>query len=206
VNRRLVIAGVASAAIAGAVVPAFAQTGPAVPVTVYTDTHDGVSAGFYVNGQPGAGASVTPDGKACVGISLQLPVCADGSAVLDSIDPPGTATRQKLPPLPVTVTHDTSNGVSVGTALGSQPLVGARVSPDGEACVGFSYEIPFCAGGPIKGALDGAQSRQYLPVGIYRDDYGTTVYAKDVSVRVTNDGRVCPQVSTQAWRCIGGQG
>jgi hypothetical protein len=206
VSRRLVIAGVAAAAVAGAVVPAFASTGtqPAAtgsPVTVYTDTHDGVAAGFYVNGQPGAGASVTPEGKACVGISLQLPVCADAGPVGAIIDPPGTTTRQKLPSLPVTVTHDTSNGVSVGTAVGSQPLVGARVS-GGEACVGFSYEIPFCAGGPIE--VDGAQSRQALPAGIYRDQYGTTVWAEDIGVRVNNDGRVCPQVSTQLWPCVGG--
>lgn len=200
-SRRLIITGVAAAAVVGAVVPSFAQSGPPVPVTVYTDTHDGVSAGFFVNGQPGAGASVTPGGKACVGISLQLPVCADASGVGAIIDPPGTATRQKLPALPVTVTHDTSNGVAVGTAIGNQPLVGARVS-NGEACVGFSYEIPFCAGGPI----NGTQTRQALPAGIYRDQYGTTVWAEDIGVRVTNDGRVCPQVSTQMWPCVGGDG
>ena len=205
-SRRFVIAGVASAAVLGAVIPSFAQSGaqsgPSSPVTVYTDTHDGVSAGFFVNGQPGAGAHVSPSGEVCVGVSLQLPVCA-GSEIGTVIDPPGTTTRQKLPDLPVTVTHDTSNGVSVGTALGSQPLVGARVS-NGSACVGFSYEIPFCVGGPIK-----AHSRQSLPLpkaGVYRDDYGTTVYAGDVGVRATNDGRVCPQVSTQLWPCVGGEG
>jgi hypothetical protein len=143
VKRRLVIAGVASAALAGAVVPALAQTGPSSPVTVYTDTHDGASAGFYVNGQPGAGAHVSPDGEACVGISLQLPVCA-GGGIGTIIDPPGTtSTRQELPKPPVVV---------------------------------------------------------------YHDEYGTAVGVGDVGVRVSNDGRVCPQVSTQMWPCVGGEG
>lgn len=77
-SRRLVLAGVVSVAIGGAVVPSFAQSAPSLPVTVTTDTHDGVSVGVAVGNQPGAGASVSPDGRACVGISLQLPVCAGG--------------------------------------------------------------------------------------------------------------------------------
>jgi hypothetical protein len=78
VSRRLVLAGVVTAAIGGAVVPSFAASAPTPPVTVTTDTHDGVSVGVFVGNQPGAGASVSPDGRACVGISLQLPVCAGG--------------------------------------------------------------------------------------------------------------------------------
>jgi hypothetical protein len=78
VSRRIVIAAVVTTAIGGAVVPSFAQSAPSLPVTVTTDTHNGVSVGVSVGSQPGAGASVTPDGKACVGISLQLPVCAGG--------------------------------------------------------------------------------------------------------------------------------
>ena len=140
VNRRLVITGVAAAAVLGVVVPSFATTGPDnPPVTVYTDTHDGVSAGFFVNGQPGAGAHVSPDGEVCVGISLQLPVCA-GGGVGTVIDPPGAATRQSLP---LVVQHD-ENGTAVG------------------------YD--------------------------------------NVGVRVGNDGRVCPVVSTQMWPCVGGDG
>jgi hypothetical protein len=202
VSRRLIITGVAVAAVAGAVVPALAQTGPSSPVTVTTDTSNGVSAEVWVNGQPGVGGSVTPDGKACVGVSLQLPVCADASAVVATVE---QSVSVQQPDLPVTVTHDSSNGVSVGVAAGSQPLVGASVSPDGTACVGFSKQLPVCAGGPI----NAPQSRQSLPIppaGVYRDDYGTTVYAGDVGVRATNDGRVCPQVSTQLWPCVGGDG
>ena len=201
-NRRLVITGVAAAALAGAVVPALAQTGTAAsPVTVYTDTHDGAAAGASYNGQPVVGASVTPEGTACVGISLQLPVCADAGSVVGTVE---QSVSVQQPSLPVTVTHDTSNGVSVGTAVGDQPLVGASVTPDGRACVGISEQLPTCVGGPIK-----TQSRQKLPVppaGVYQDQYGTTVYAGDVGVRATNDGRVCPQVSTQMWPCVGGDG
>jgi hypothetical protein len=78
VSRRLVLVGVVSLAIGGAVVPSFAQSAPSLPVTVTHDTHNGVSVGVAVGNQPAAGASVTPDGQACVGISLQLPVCAGG--------------------------------------------------------------------------------------------------------------------------------
>ena len=78
-SRRLVIAGVVAAAVGGAVVPALAQTGAQqLPVTVHTDTHDGVAVSVDVNGRPGVGAAVTPDGTACVGVSLQLPVCVGG--------------------------------------------------------------------------------------------------------------------------------
>jgi hypothetical protein len=78
VSRRLVLVGVVSLAVGGAVVPSFASSAPPLPVTVTTDTHDGVSAGVSVGGQPGAGAHVSPDGQVCVGVSLQLPVCSGG--------------------------------------------------------------------------------------------------------------------------------
>lgn len=83
-SRRLVISGVAAAAVLGAVVPSFAQS---APVTVQHDTHDRVFVGVEVNGQPGAGASVTPDLQACAGIGEQLPVCTP--AVGDAIGPIG---------------------------------------------------------------------------------------------------------------------
>jgi hypothetical protein len=50
----------------------------------------------------------------------------------------------------VTVTHDTHNGVSVGVAVGNQPAAGASVTPDGQACVGISLQLPVCAGGGIQ--------------------------------------------------------
>jgi hypothetical protein len=78
VSRRLVITAVAAAALAGAVVPSFAQSAPPTPVTVHVDTHNGAAVGVDVNGRPGVGASVTPDGRACVGVSLQVPFCAGG--------------------------------------------------------------------------------------------------------------------------------
>jgi hypothetical protein len=141
VNRRLVIAGVASATLAGAVVPAFAQTGPSSPVTVYTDTHDGVSAGFFVNGQPGAGAHVSPDGEACVGISLQLPVCA-GGGIGTVIDPPGTTTTRQELPLPPVVVYQDDNGTTVGVGN-----VGVRVGKDGRVCPLVSTQTWMCVGG-----------------------------------------------------------
>jgi hypothetical protein len=55
----------------GLVVPSFAGT---LPVGVSYDTHNGVSVGTTVNGQPGVGAWVR-DGEACVGASYQMPQC-----------------------------------------------------------------------------------------------------------------------------------
>jgi hypothetical protein len=75
VSRRVVICGVAAAALAGAVVPSFATTGPASPVTVHTDTRNGVAVGTTIFGQPGASASVENNGRVCAGFSYEVPQC-----------------------------------------------------------------------------------------------------------------------------------
>ena len=126
-RRRLVILGVAAAAVAGAVAPSFAQSSP---VGVQVSTTNGVAVGVTVNGQPGAGARVS----------------------------------------------------------------------NGEACVGISYEIPFCAGLP---PVTTRSTRQQLPVGVYHDDTRTAVVVGAVGVVVYSNGRICPGVSTQAWPCVG---
>ena len=77
-NRRLVITAVAAVAVAGTVVPSFAQSAPSVPVTVTTNTTNGVFVGVSVGSQPVGGAGVSQDGTACVGFSEQVPVCAGG--------------------------------------------------------------------------------------------------------------------------------
>jgi hypothetical protein len=124
-RRRLIVLGVATAAVAGAVAPSFAQSSP---VTVHVSTTNGVAVGVDVNGQPGAGASVS-NGEACVGISLQVPACV---AV-----PPLTTTRQKLP---VTVYHDDTRtvvGVSdVGVVVYSNGQICPAVSTQDWPCVG----------------------------------------------------------------------
>jgi hypothetical protein len=182
VSRRLVISGIAAAAIAGAVVPAFASTGASAtpdrqiciaisdqypnclpdvvgtigqtisqqqgPATI--DTSDGVGVGVELKGQPVASAHVSPDGQVCVGISLELPACTPGSIV-------GATNARTQQSLPITVTHDTSNGVSVGVRDGNAPVGGASVTPDGQACAGLGEDIPVCtppvldAVGPIGG-------------------------------------------------------
>jgi hypothetical protein len=49
--------------------------------------------------------------------------------------------------------NDHTIGVGARYTLGNnhdEPVGGARVNRDtGEVCVGLSYQIPFCAGGPI---------------------------------------------------------
>ena len=43
------------------------------------------------------------------------------------------------------------NGAGVGTGIPGQPLFGARWDKaTGEVCVGFSYQVPQCVGGPIE--------------------------------------------------------
>jgi hypothetical protein len=134
VDRRLVITVVAATAVVGTVVPSFAAGTGTLPVSVQKNTDSGVSVGVYVNGQPGAGATVDRDGRVCVGMSYQIPQCV---AIVEP------STRQSLPPVPVTVQHDSN---------------------------------------------------------------GTTVGAGEVGVHVSPNGRVCPEVSTQTWQCVGGEG
>ncbi len=71
-SRRLVISGLAVAAIAGAAVPSFAQS---FPITVTHDTSNGVSVGVRDGNAPVGGAAVTPDGSACAGLGEDIPVC-----------------------------------------------------------------------------------------------------------------------------------
>ena len=75
-NRRLIVTGVAAAALAGAVVPSFATTGQGqLPVGVQVDTSNGVAVGTTIVGQPGAGASVENNGRICAGFSYEVPQC-----------------------------------------------------------------------------------------------------------------------------------
>lgn len=133
-------------------------------------------------------------------VSGALAVGAAAPALAQSITPPAASL-----PKP-TVTYSTDGGIFVGTALGNQPLVGASVS-GGRACVGFSFEVPFCTSlstGSTSNKTD--RPTQGLPVVIYHDSTKTAVGIKDIGVVVYNDGTICPVVSTQDWRCIPGIG
>ena len=105
------------------------------------------------------------------------------------------------------VTVDTHNGVGVGVQEGNTPIAGAHVSPDGQACVGISLEVPFCTPGGILGPIGTAGTAQKLPlpdVTFRHDDNGTAVGVGDVGVVIRQDGSICPVVSTQDWQCIPG--
>jgi hypothetical protein len=135
VSRRLVITGVAAAAIAGAVVPSFASTGTGtgtLPVTVQTDTRNGVAVGTTIFGQPGAAASVQNNGRVCAGFSYEVPQCV-------AIISPNS--RQKLPGNPVVIQHD-ENGTVVGAGE-----VGVYISPSGRVCPLVSTQSWQCVGG-----------------------------------------------------------
>ena len=56
----------------------------------------------------------------------------------------GAAVPSFAQSFPITVTHDTSNGVSVGVQDGNAPVGGASVTPDGSACAGLGEDIPVC--------------------------------------------------------------
>lgn len=121
----------------------------------------------------------------------------------------GPAATPKSEQLPVTVSVRTNGGVFVGTTIFGQPGLAASVA-NGQVCVGFSLEIPVCAGvPPITGkpaapAAKPAAPRQSLPIGgvvVYHDDTRTAVGVGDVGVVYYSDGELCPVVSTQAWRC-----
>ena len=124
-NRRLILAGVAGAAVLGSVVPALAQ--PA-QVTV-TQQNGGVFVGVATgNGSPVAGAGFTSNGI-CAGVGEDIPVCVPLSAV--SVSPPPLATRQSLP---TTIYHD-STRTTVGVGV-----VGVTVYSDGRICPGVSTQ------------------------------------------------------------------
>lgn len=180
--RRLVIAAAVGAAVVGFAVPSLAQSAtPAQSLPVGVTNNDGT---------------------VCVWVSEQVPHCVSTNPITDAL--PGQWQAG-----PVTVDVSTANnGVAVGTALGSQPLVGVQVG-NGEVCVGFSLEVPFCA--PTRSTTAGkpaasrpAAPRQALPVVIYHDSTRTAVGVGDVGVVIYSDGIICPVVSTQKWPCVQG--
>ena len=133
-NRRLLISGVAAAAIAGAVIPSFASTGTSqLPVGVHTDTSNGVAVYTNIGNQPGLSASVnTTTGEICGGFSYEVPQCV-------AIVRPNS--RQKLPLPPVVVRQD-ENGtvIAVGDA-------GLYFPKSGGVCPEFSTQSWQCIGG-----------------------------------------------------------
>jgi len=129
-RRRLVILGVAAAAVTGVVVPTFAQSSP---VTVGVSTNDGVAVGVGINGEPGVGARVS-NGQACFGVSLEVPYCTPQVTIATP------RARQSLPVLPVGVYHDdTRTAVVVGE-------VGVVIYSNGRICPGVSTQDWPCVG------------------------------------------------------------
>jgi hypothetical protein len=117
----------------------------------------------------------------------------------------GAAVPSFAQSFPITVTHDTSNGVSIGVQDGNAPVGGASVTPDGAACAGLGEDIPVCTPPVLDAVHTGArQSSPLPPVTLRHDDNGSAVGVGDVGVVVEQDGTICPVVSTQDWQCIGG--
>jgi hypothetical protein len=133
VSRRLVITGIAAAAVAGAVAPSLAASAPSLPVGVHVDTSNGVAVYTDVGNQPLLSASVDKNnGQICGGFSYEVPQCV-------AIVSPNS--RQKLPLPPVVVQQD-DNGtvVAVGDA-------GLYFPKSGGVCPEFSTQSWQCIGG-----------------------------------------------------------
>ena len=73
--RRTLLALSVTAVVAGIAAPSLAAT-TELPVGVTYSTKDGVFVGTTVFDQPGAGVAVY-NGKACVGVSYQMPQCVE---------------------------------------------------------------------------------------------------------------------------------
>lgn len=101
---------------------------------------------------------------------------------------------------PVTVHTSTSDGVAVGVGVLGQPGAGASVSNGGTVCAGVGEQVPLCT--PTVGARNTRQSLPVPPVVVHQDSNGTVVAVGAVGVSVSNNGEVCPLVSTQDWVCV----
>lgn len=140
--RRLVVAAAVSAAVVATAVPSLADSTNApsaphasLPVGVVVSTDGGVFVGTTFEGRPLVAAQVA-GGSACVGVSLEVPFCTPPVTISDNIP-------RDITVGPAYVHVSTDGGVGVATGLDGQPLWSASVA-NGWACIGFSYEIPFC--------------------------------------------------------------
>ena len=102
-------------------------------------------------------------------------------------------------PVGVHVTR-TSSGTSVGVSVQGANVAGASAYNNGQVCAGISQQLPICTP-----AADATSPRQQLPpspVVVRRDSNGTVVAVGEVGVVISNNGEVCPRVSTQDWMCV----
>lgn len=156
--RRSLIVAVVLSVVGVFVAPAFATTGPPVPVGVGRDAKGGVCVyGFSwvplcvdpppasaaqpqtLSGLPPVYVSRTPDGRVCFAYGTTAPFCTPG--VAPSL--PAADAQQKLPFVTV-INNSYAVGVLVNDADGG-PVVGAVIAKDGsQACIGISYQLPFC--------------------------------------------------------------
>ena len=80
-------------------------------------------------------------------LTASLLVSAGAIALSASLVGP-TLTSAAAPSLPVTVTTN-DGGVQVHSGVPGQPLLSVTKDKNGVVCVGFSYQMGSCYGGPI---------------------------------------------------------
>ena len=102
-------------------------------------------------------------------------------------------------PVGVHVTR-TSSGTSVGVSVQGANVAGATAYNNGQVCGGISQQLPICT--PPVAAKATRQQLPPSPVVVRHDDNGTVVGVGEVGVVISNNGEVCPRVSTQSWICV----
>ena len=102
-------------------------------------------------------------------------------------------------PVGVHVTR-TSSGTSVGVSVQGANVAGASAYNNGQVCAGISQQLPICT--PSVGTSQTRQQLPQPPVVVRRDSNGTVVAVGEVGVVISNNGEVCPRVSTQDWICV----
>jgi len=102
-------------------------------------------------------------------------------------------------PVGVHVTR-TSNSTAVGVSVQGANVAGASAYNNGQVCAGISQQLPVCT--PSVGAAHTRQQLPQPPVVVRHDSSGTVVAVGEVGVVISNNGEVCPRVSTQDWICV----
>ena len=102
-------------------------------------------------------------------------------------------------PVGVHVTR-TSSATTVGVTAQGATVAGASAYNNGKVCAGVGEQVPICT--PIVEAKPTRQQLPPSPVVVRRDSNGTVVAVGEVGVAISNNGEVCPRVSTQDWICV----
>src|SRR3954451_9556658 len=129
-------------------------------------------------------------------VSRRLVILGVSAAAVVGVFVPSFATTL---PVGVHVTR-TTNSTSVGVSAQGANVAGATAYNNGLLCAGISQQLPICT--PVVEAKPARQQLPPSPVVVHHDSNGTVVAVGEVGVVISNNGEVCPRVSTQDWICV----